>query len=110
MERLVLTTMKTLGGFTMVRNGIALDYCFQEAIRSMLPICDQVVVSDCESTDDTRNVLEEMAKAEPKLKIVDYKWTDPRADAAWFPRWINDTRQRLETDYCTYTDADEVWH
>lgn len=94
----------------MIRNGISLDYCFEEAIKSMLPICEQVVISDCESTDGTREFLEEWAKNEPKLKVVTYPWTDPRGDHAWFPAWINATRANLTTDYVTYTDGDECWH
>jgi hypothetical protein len=101
---------KTLGGFTMIRNGDHLDYCYREAIKSMLAVCDQVVVSDCESDDGTRNVLDVWATIEPKLKIVDYKWTDPRADPSWYPKWINETRKHLDTDWATYMDADEVWH
>jgi len=100
----------TLGGFTMVRNGILLDYPYALAIKSMLPFCDQVVVSDCESTDGTKEHLLSWAADEPKLKVVSHEWTDPRgAGGTWFPEWINATRKHLTTDWVCYLDADECW-
>jgi glycosyltransferase involved in cell wall biosynthesis len=100
----------SLGGFLCIRNGLKLDYCFQEAIQSMLPICDQVVVSESDSDDGTRALLDEWAKREPKLKIISYPWTDPKGDQMWWPTWLNDARTHLETDYAIYLDADEVFH
>lgn len=101
--------MKTIGGFLAVRNGINLDYCFVEAINSMLPICDQIVVSESESTDGTRELLDDWAKREPKLKIVSYPWTDPVKDTSWWPSWLNHPRTHLTTDHAIYLDADEIF-
>ncbi|MCS7085789.1 MAG: glycosyltransferase family 2 protein, partial [Bacteroidia bacterium] len=41
----------TVGGFTIVRNAVKYDYPFIEAIRSILPICDQMIVAVGDSDD-----------------------------------------------------------
>ena len=100
----------SLGGFVCIRNGVRLDYCFVEAIVSMLPICDQIVVSESESDDETRTVLNHMAEKISRLTIVDFAWPDPKADISFYPRWLNSARRHLKTDYACYLDADEVFH
>lgn len=102
--------MKTLGGFLCVRNTISLDYCFVEAIKSMLPICDQIVISEAESTDGTREFLNNWSKAEHKLKIVNFAWPDPKGDPGFYPFWLNSARKQLDTEWACYLDADEVFH
>lgn len=92
----------------MVRNGISLDYCFRECIRSMLVICDEVVVSDGESEDGTQEELREWAAREPKLKLCIYPWPDPKGDIDFFVNWIQYTRQHVSSDYILQLDADEV--
>lgn len=100
----------TLGGFLCARNLISLDYSFVEAIKSMLPICDQIVVSESASTDGTRQYLDGWARREPKLNIVDFAWPDPKGDPSFYPRWLNDARSHLETDYACTLDMDECFH
>jgi hypothetical protein len=40
-------------GFTIVRNAIKYDYPILESIASILPVCDEVLVSVGKSDDDT---------------------------------------------------------
>jgi hypothetical protein len=101
---------KTLGATFVIRNGIDLDFCFVESLRSILPICQQVIVSDCESTDGTRDVLNELAREEKRIQIIDYPFTNPNGDPDWFVDWFNAARQHLTTDYHLQIDADEVLH
>jgi hypothetical protein len=42
-----------ISGFTFVRNAIKYDYPIVEAVRSILPLCDEVVVAVGDSDDDT---------------------------------------------------------
>lgn len=98
-----------LSGYTMIRNGIELDYCFEACIRSLLPVCDEVVVCDSESTDGTRERLLEIQAAEPKIRIVNWPWPHPVARGwEWFVEWINFTRSHLAFDMQMQLDADEV--
>jgi glycosyltransferase involved in cell wall biosynthesis len=100
----------TLGGLVCIRNGFRLGYCFQEAVQSLLPICDEVVISDCDSDDGTGEFIREWAHKEPKLTICNYPWTNPVGDNTWLPSWINYGRQHAKTDWFVYLDADEILH
>ena len=99
----------TIGGFMCSRNLLRLDYSWEEAIRSMLPICDQISISDCDSSDGTMMALRWLASKEPKIQICHFPWQNPVADPSWYPGWLNHAREHLETDYAIYLDADEVF-
>ncbi len=97
-----------LSGYICVRNAISLDYCFREVIASLLPICDEVVACDSESSDGTREALVEWAAREPKIRVIDYPWPNPHGAGIWFLTWANWTRQFLKYDMQIFSDADEV--
>jgi hypothetical protein len=68
----------TLGGLVCIRNGFRLGYCFVEAVQSLLPICDEVVICDCDSDDGTGEVyIREWAHKEPKLTICNLSLDQP---------------------------------
>lgn len=98
----------TLGGNVSIRNGIELDYCFEEAIESLLPVCDEVVVCDGESTDGTWEFLLEWVKREPKLKLCAYPWPNPKGNIAFWVDWLNYTREHIKSDFHIQLDADEI--
>lgn len=100
--------MPRLSGYTVCRNAIRLDYPVDLAIRSMLPVCDEVVVCDSDSTDGTIEMLERMRDKEPKIRIINYHWPNPKGDAKWFVNWLNFTREHLSYDMQLELDADEV--
>lgn len=111
-----------LSGFVPIRNGIDLDYCFEEAIRSLLPVCDEVIACDAESTDGTGSRLEAWAQAEPKLRIIRYPWpelpspdqverddlTRPAGNPRMLIKWLNFAREECRFDTQITLDADEV--
>ena len=61
-----------LSGFTIVRNAIKLDFPIVPAIRSVLEVCDEVVVNVGRSEDETRDVV--AAIADPRVTILDSEW------------------------------------
>ncbi len=97
-----------ISGFICTRNAIELDYCVELAIQSLLPVCAEVVVSDGESTDRTRDILGDLAAREPKIRIVTYPWPNPKSDIKWWVTWLNTTRNRLQYPMMLELDADEV--
>lgn len=97
-----------ISGYTCVRNAFKLDYCVELAIKSLLPICDEVVVSDSESEDGTYEMLASWAEREPKLRITNYPWPNPHRDITWWTTWLNITREQLLYPMQLQLDADEV--
>ena len=57
-----------VSGFTFIRNAVRYDYPIVEAIRSILPLCDEVVVAVGRSEDGTRGLIEGMG--EPRVRVV----------------------------------------
>ncbi len=100
----------TLGGNVCIRNGEELDFCWELAVKSLLPVCAQVVICDSDSTDGTSQKIGEWAAREPKIKAVNYPWKDPRGDGMWVMDWTNWAREQLDTDYHFQLDADEILH
>jgi len=100
----------TLGGNVCVRNAKKLDYCWVQAVQSLLNVCDKVILCDCDSDDGTRQEIDEWVKREPKLIPLNFPWTDPKGTSDWYPEWINYSRQHLPTDMHIQLDADEILH
>jgi len=98
----------TLGGLVLIRNGITLDYNFEEAIQSLLPVCEVIVACDGESTDGTQEKLREWAAREPKLKICVYPWPNPVGNPDFYVEWIQYGRMHVPADLVCHLDADEV--
>ena len=97
-----------ISGYVCVRNGDSLDYCWREAVESLLHVADEVVISDGESTDGTREAAEEWSAREPRLRVVTYPWPDPFRRVQWWVEWINAARLELAGDFQLHLDADEV--
>lgn len=100
----------TLGGNVCIRNGLDLDFCFVDSIKSLLPICDVVSVSDGESDDGTQEFLRDWMAKEPKIVLNVYPWESPKGDHDWWVKWLNYNRSHLHTDWHLQLDADEVLH
>lgn len=100
--------MATLGGAVCVRNGDELDFCWRECVSSLLPVCDEVVVCDGESTDGTQEAIRNWAQREPKIKLCIYKWPFPVGDIEFWVKWLNYAREHLSTSWHFQLDADEI--
>src|SRR5206468_10503457 len=61
-----------LSGFTIVRNAVSLDYPIVPALRSILAICDEVVVNVGRSPDGTRDLVAGLG--EPRVRVIDTAW------------------------------------
>jgi hypothetical protein len=97
-------------GFSFVRNGIKFGYPFQEAIQSILPICDQVIVAVGNSDDNT---LEKVKAIDPKVKVIKTTWDESlRKGGRVLAVETDKAFQAIpqEYDWAFYLQGDEVVH
>ena len=61
-----------VAGFTFIRNAIKYDYPIVEAVRSILPLCDYVVVAVGQSDDETLKLVQSIGSQ--KIRIIETIW------------------------------------
>ena len=98
-----------ISGFTIVRNGIKYFYPFTEAIKSVLPLCDEFIVNVGDSEDKTLEAIE--AIDSDKIKILKSTWDmNLRAGGKVLSIETNKALDKCTGDWCFYIQADEVLH
>ena len=97
-----------ISGYTFVRNATIFDICIEECVRSLVPVCDEIVVCHAESTDDTQSRLAALSIEWPRIKIVQVPWEYPVGEPRWFIEAINKARGFLKYPMQLWLDADEV--
>jgi glycosyltransferase involved in cell wall biosynthesis len=98
-----------ISGFTFIRNGVALGYPFVPALRSLLPLCDEIIVNVPRSTDETLAAVK--AIGDPKIKIVETEWDDnARKGGLALSHHTNLALEKCSGDWCVYIQGDEVLH
>ncbi len=98
-------------GFTFIRNAVKLDYPIVEAIKSILPICDDFVVAVGNSEDNTLNLIQSISPE--KIRIIETIWDDNlRENGAVLAVETNKAFQEVskESDWAFYIQGDEVIH
>ncbi len=98
-----------IAGFTYVRNGFDYGVPFLESIQSVLPICETFVVAVGDSTDGTREAIEQLNS--PKIKIIDTIWDmNLREGGKVFAQQANIALDQVQADWCLHIQSDEVFH
>jgi hypothetical protein len=100
-----------VSGFTFVRNAIKFDYPVVEAILSILPICDEVIVAVGNSNDDTMGLIQSINS--PKIKIIETIWDDSLRKGGQVLAVETDKALAAvspDADWCFYIQGDEVVH
>ncbi|MDX2195476.1 MAG: glycosyltransferase family 2 protein [Cytophagales bacterium] len=100
-----------VSGFTFIRNAIIYDYPIVEAIQSIMPLCDEVVVAVGKSDDNTRELIENINSS--KIKIIDTVWDDTLRSGGSVLAVETDKALKAvssHSDWCVYIQGDEVLH
>lgn len=97
-----------VSGFTIARNVVKADYPIKEAIYSILPLCDEIIVAVGKSEDDTLAYIQSFN--EPKIKIIETVWDDNLREGGKV--LAEETNKALaainpKADWCFYIQADE---
>ena len=100
-----------VAGFTFIRNAVKYDYPATEAISSVLPLCDEMVVSVGNSADNTEAMVQSIPS--PKIRIYHSVWDDALREGGKV--LAVETDKALDhigpdADWCIYIQGDEVIH
>lgn len=99
---------KKLSGYTTVYNAASMGYPYIECIKSMLGFCDEVVVVDGGSTDQTVDAIK--AIGDSRIKLVINPWDKSKGVIAIDGEQKQFARQQCSGDFLWQQDADEVIH
>jgi hypothetical protein len=100
-----------VSGFTIARNVVKFDYPIVEAIKSILPLCDEFVVAVGKSEDNTLQLIQSIN--DPKIKIIETVWDDSLREGG---KVLADETNKAydaiseKADWCFYIQGDEVIH
>jgi hypothetical protein len=96
-----------VSGFTIVRNAIKFDFPVEASIRSLLPVCDEVVVNVGRSEDETLDLVR--AIGDPRIRIVETEWDMTRRNTVLGHETLRAMRN-CRHPWGIYIQADEVLH
>ncbi len=98
-------------GFSFVKNAIIYDYPIVEAIKSILPICNDFIVAVGKSDDSTLDLIHSINQK--KIKIVETAWDENlREGGQVLALEANKAFQAVpkDSDWAFYIQGDEVVH
>jgi glycosyltransferase involved in cell wall biosynthesis len=97
-------------GFSFIKNAVKYQYPIVEAVQSILPLCDEVVVAVGASDDGTRELV---ASIHPnKIRILDTVWDEGLKEGGRVLASETDKAFAVikDADWCIYIQGDEVMH
>jgi glycosyltransferase involved in cell wall biosynthesis len=97
-----------LSGCVFIKDTFAGAFCLFESMYQLLPLCDEFIVMDLGSTDGTLEILKEIEKHNPKVKVVHSNFYEQ--DAVIFAKLANDLIGMCNQPNVLYYQADEIWH
>jgi hypothetical protein len=100
-------------GFTFIRNAVKFDYPVVEAIKSILPVCNDFVVAVGKSEDSTLDLIQSIDKQ--KIKIIETIWDDSPEMKKGGKVFAMETDKAFhaipaDSDWAFYIQGDEVIH
>ncbi len=100
-----------VSGFTFIRNGIKYDYPFEESIRSLLPLVDELIVGVGKSEDET--LAKVLAIKDKKIKVFESTWDENLREGGKVLAVETDKAKAQvanDSDWLIYLQTDEVIH
>lgn len=99
-----------VSGFTIIRNGVYYAYPFKEAILSILPLCDEMIVNVGISDDDTLKTMKTLYDKNKNIRIIESEWDMNLKDGLVLSEETNKALKECTGDWCFYIQSDEVLH
>lgn len=99
----------SVSGFSIVRNAVRYGYPIEAALRSIAPLCDEIVINVGECDDGTLELVRGIA--DPKIRILEGVWGDELAVGnVMHSVQTNLALDACRGEWCFYIQADEVLH
>ena len=99
--------MPPISGFTIVRNAVKLDFPLEASIRSILPMCDEMVVNVGRSDDETLDLVHGID--DPRIRIIETEWDLSQRSHVLGAETLRAMRA-CRHPWGVYIQADEVLH
>ncbi len=98
-----------VSGFTFVRDAVRLRYPVVPAVRSVLPLVDELVVNVGVSSDGTLELVRGID--DPRLVVLESRWDESQLERGRVLAQQTDIALgRCTGDVCLYVQADEALH
>jgi len=94
-----------VSAFSIVKNAERYDYPVQVALRSVLPLCDELLVNVGRSDDRTLELVRELD--DPRIRVFERAWSEEDIALSRETNWI---LERCTHEWGLYIQADEVLH
>lgn len=97
-----------ISGFSFVRNAEKYGFPVRESLRSLAPLCDEVVVAVGASEDDTLGLVRSI---DGKIRTIETVWDDSqRQGGRVYAQQTDIALAECRGDWCIYLQGDEVLH
>lgn len=105
-----------ISGFTFIKNGLTLEYPILESIKSIEPLCDEIIINvgfndpNCTEDDGTYDYL--TSKLIGSKFVFIKSWWDPKIqkDGLILSQQTNIALDKCTGDICQYIQGDEMLH
>lgn len=96
--------------YTLIKNAIKFDYPIIEAINSVLPIADEVIINCGDSEDGTTGLIHKAFDGFEKVKIFERKWDGRDKGTLFLRKESNWAKEQCSNNIVMYLQSDEVYH
>jgi hypothetical protein len=100
-----------VSGFSFIKNAVKFQYPIAEALQSILPLCDEVIVAVGNSEDNTKELVASVDTQ--KIRIIDTVWDENLKEGGRVLASETDKAFHAigkDADWCIYIQGDEVLH
>ncbi len=107
---------KLISGFTFIKNGLTLGYCIKESIKSISPICDEIIINvgfddpNCEKDDGTYAYLRDNFTHKKYIFLKSYWDPNITQDGKILAMQTDIALSKCQGEYCQYIQGDETIH
>lgn len=98
-----------VSGFTFLRNGTLLGYPYIESLKSLLLVCDEIVVAVGAGEDDTLEQVKAIGDA--RIRVIETTWNESMRDRGYvYAQQKMIAQFNCTGDWAFYLEGDEIIH